>query len=178
MVRNNLIPPHPNWQVYLDDKHEDYWRLWMLQYGMAYRPQAKDNVLSSVQKNVLLADSDDGGVTWTNVRAGSHALGEMHGSAMELPDGRIVLMHVHRVPWIHGGERARVSREGGNTWDKETYYLSTVRTYPEYSTSCVLPPELADGKPGMILSVLGDRPFAVGVDRAGLMQAVRWRPLP
>ena len=65
-----------------------------------------------------------------------------------------------------------VSRDGGNTWDKETYYLSTVLTYPEYSTNCVLPPELADGKPGMILTVLGDRP------REGLMQAVRWRPLP
>jgi len=97
---------------------------------------------------------------------------------VELPDGRIVLMHVHRVPWLHGGERARVSRDGGNTWDEETYYLSTVLTYPEYSTNCVLPPELADGKPGMILTVLGDRPNALGLDRPGLMQAVRWRPLP
>ena len=127
---------------------------------------------------MLLADSDDGGLTWTNVRAGSNLLGEMHGSAVELPDGRIVLMHVHRVPWLHGGERARVSRDGGNTWDEETYYLSTVLTYPEYSTNCVLPPELADGEPGMILTVLGDRPQALNLDRPGLMQAVRWRPLP
>ena len=37
---------------------------------------------------------------------------------------------------------------------------------------------MADGKLGMILSVLGDRPRAVGVDREGLMQMVRWRPLP
>ena len=181
VVRNNLIPPPGAWHVYLDDKYEDYWRLWMLQYGMAYRPKANtylSNPLESVQKNVLLADSDDGGVTWNNVRKGSQVLGEMHGSAVQLPDGRIVLMHVHRVPWLHGGERARVSRDGGNTWDKETYYLSTVLTYPEYSTNCVLPPELADGKPGMILSVLGDRPRSVGVDREGMMQAVRWRPLP
>ena len=179
VVRNNLMPPFGTWRAYLDDKHEDHWRLWMLQYGMAYRSKARfGDILSSVQKNVLLVDSDDGGVTWTNVRAGSRCLGEMHGSAVELPDGRIVLMHVHRVPWLNGGERARVSRDGGNTWDKETYYLSTVLTYPEYSTNCVLPPELADGKPGMILSVLGDRPRSVGVDREGMMQAVRWRPLP
>ena len=181
-VRNNLIPPQGEWQVYLDEKYEDYWRLWMLQYGMSFRSKAKgpfeQQPLSSVVKNVLLADSDDGGVTWTNVRPGCRGLGEMHGSAVELPDGRIVLTHVHRVPWLHGGERARVSRDGGNTWEKETYYLSTVRTYPEYSTNCVLPPELADGKPGMILSVMGDRPFAVNVEREGLMQAVRWRPLP
>ena len=47
-----------------------------------------------------------------------------------------------------------------------------------YNDMTNLPPELADGEPGMILTVLGDRPFAVGVDRPGLMQAVRWRPLP
>ena len=193
VVRNNL-PPRPDaWPVYLEDKYQDAWRLWAMQYGaFDPRPKAdrpgqlqwhadahiKPSVLGSVQKNVLLADSDDGGVTWSNIRDGSTLLGEMHGAAVELPDGRVVLVHVHRVPWLHGGERARVSRDGGNTWDEETYYLSTVLTYPEYSTNCVLPPELADGEPGMILSVLGDRPHAVGLDRPGLMQAVRWRPLP
>jgi len=168
--RNNLKPRPDAWPVFLEDEYEDHWRLWNMQYGLCG--------LESVQKNLLLADSDDGGVTWTNVRVGTAGLGEMRGSAVELPDGRIVLMHVHRVPWLHGGERARVSRDGGNTWDKETYYLSTVLSYPEYSTNCVLPPELADGKPGMILSVLGDRPDAVGVDRPARLDAVRWRPLP
>lgn len=181
VVRNNLIPPRGTWQVYLDDKYEDYWRLWMLQYGMAYRPKAwttKSNLLDSLQKNVLLANSEDGGVAWTNIRFGNDGLGEMHGSAVELPDGRIVVMYVHRVPCLHGGERAKVSRDGGNTWDQETYYLSTVLTCLEYSTNRVLPPDLADGKPGMILSVLSERPRSVGVDCDGLMQAVRRRPLP
>ena len=170
VARNNLFPRPNAWPVFLEDEYEDQWRLWNMQYGMGR--------LESVQKNVMLADSDDGGVTWTNVRGGSTGLGEMHGSAVELPDGRIVLMHVHRVPWLHGGERAKVSRDGGNTWDKETYYLSTVLSYPEYSTNCVLPPELADGKPGMILTVLGDRAHAVGMDPVGGLEAVRWRPLP
>ncbi len=126
----------------------------------------------------MLADSDDGGASWTNVRKGCHGLGEMHGSAVELPDGRIVLIHVHRLPWLHGGEWAHVSNDGGNTWDKEIYYLSTVLAYPAYSTNCVLPPELADGKPGMILTVLGDEPGAMGLDRMPMLQAIRWRPLP
>ena len=177
VIRDNLVhpatPSPPPWQTYLEEPYEPFWRLWMMQYG-----QNKNSILKSVVKNVLLADSNDGGVTWTNVRAGTTSLGEMHGSAVELPDGRIVFMHVHRVPWLRGGVRARVSSDGGNTWEQETYYLSTVETYPEYSTDCVLPPELADGKPGMILSVLGDRPRSVGVDRTGLIQAVRWRPLP
>jgi hypothetical protein len=162
----------------LEDENVDPWRLWTTQYGGFRTATGWPFSENSVHKNVLLADSDDGGVTWRNVRAASHGLGEMHGSAVELPDGRIVVMHVHRVPWLRGGERARVSRDGGYTWDKETYYLSTVTTYPEYSTNCVLPRELADGKPGMILSVLGDRPGSVGVDRAPRLYAVRWRPLP
>ncbi len=192
VIRNNLPPRAEAWPVFLDNRYQDAWRLWAMQYG-AFDPRQKTDrshdlhwhdtvhlnpsILGSVQKNVLLADSDDGGLTWTNIRSGSNRLGEMHGSAVELPDGRIVLIHVHRVPWLHGGERARVSRDGGNSWDAETYYLSTVLTYPEYSTNCVLPPELADGQPGMILTVLGDRPNAVHLDRSGLMQAVRWRPL-
>ena len=99
-----------------------------MQYGGFDPRQEADfhpppSTLGSVQKNVLLADSDDGGLTWTNVRSGSNLLGEMHGSAVELPDGRIVLMHVHRVPWLHGGERARVSGDGGNSWDEETSTL-------------------------------------------------------
>ena len=171
-VRNNLMPRPGAWQAFFEDEYEDDWRLWHMQYGRAHR-------IESMHKNVMLADSHDGGATWTNVRKGCHGLGEMHGSTVELPDGRIVLMHVHRLPWLHGGERARVSRDGGNTWDRETYYLSTVLTYPEYSTNCVLPPELADGKPGMILTVLGDRPHSLPpLDRAPLLQAVRWRPLP
>ncbi len=177
VVRDNLLhPPAPSpapWQTYLEEQYEPANRLWMMQYG-----QCKASTLTSVVKNILLADSDNGGVIWTNVRAATTGLAEMHGSAVELPDGRIVLMYIHRVPWLRGGVRARVSSDGGNTWDPETYYLSTVETYPEYSTDCVLPPELADGKPGMILSVVGDRPRSVKVDRTGLMQAVRWRPLP
>ncbi len=171
VVRNNQISKPGHVPAFFEDEHEDRWRLWHMQYGRA-------DSLESLHKNVMLADSDDGGASWTNVRKGCHGLGEMHGSAVELPDGRIVLMHVHRVPWLHSGERARVSRDGGNAWDRETYYLSTVPTYPEYSTNCVLPPELADGEPGMILTVLGDRPQSVHVDRPPLLQAVRWRPLP
>ena len=192
VVRNNLPPRSDAWPVFLEAPYQDAWRLWAMQYG-AFDPRRKvrrpselqwhdevhlnPSILGSVQKNVMLADSDDGGVTWTKVRPGSDQLGEMHGSAVELPDGRIVLIYVHRDPWLHGGERARVSRDGGNSWDEEIYYLSTVLTYPEYSTNCVLPPELADGRPGMVLTVLGDRPNAVHLDRPGLMQAVRWRPL-
>ena len=54
--------------------------------------------------------------------------------------------------------------------------------------ACVLPPHLADGKPGMILTLVGERsegnwgdgvgpPTSEGIEFAPRMQAIRWRPL-
>ncbi len=166
VVRNNLPPRPDEWAVFLKDPA---WRLWNQAYGRLHF------ALESVEKNVLLADSDDGGVTWGNVRPGTRLLGEMHGGAVQLPDGRVVLIYVHRVPWIRGGERAKVSRDGGHTWEKELYYLNTTPAVPGYSANCVLPPELGDGKPGMILSLVGERRFG---GQPARMQAVRWRPMP
>ncbi len=215
VARHNPSRALGEWEKYL--RNESSWRLW--QWAGSYYDHHR-NRLTSYEKNLLMADSDDGGVTWKNPRPVTHLLDEMHGSAVQLPDGRIVLMYVHRLPALHGGERAKVSRDGGHTWEEELYYLNTVdapnweevlttlenadggvftfeesmkRSYPTegktlkgmwyindhlnkpgYSASCVLPPELADGQPGMILSIVGERK---GKHRPARMQAIRWRPL-
>ena len=57
---------------------------------------------------------------------------------------------------------------------KGMWYINDHVSKPGYSASCVLPPELADGKPGMILSIVGERK---GKDLPARMQAIRWRPL-
>ena len=215
VARHNPSRAPGEWEKFY--RNEASWRLW--QWATSYYDHHR-NRLSSYEKNLLMADSDDGGITWKNPRAVTHLLDEMHGSAVQLPDGRIVLMYVHRLPALHGGERAKVSRDGGYTWEEELYYLNTVgapnweevltalknadggvftfeesrrRSFPAegqtlkgmwyindhvskpgYSASCVLPPELADGKPGMILSIVGERK---GKDLPARMQAIRWRPL-
>jgi hypothetical protein len=172
---------------YLDLPLRNYtaWRFW--------QRHRNGRDLSSYVKRVLLADSEDGGITWTGTRPGSLMLDEMHGSAVELPDGRIVLHHTHRFPTKRGGEWCRISRDGGFTWDNITYYLSATPSYPGYGAMCVLPPHLADGKPGMILALVGercDRYWDSGDSREQYvrppasakyqprMQAIRWRPLP
>ncbi len=215
VARHNPSRAPGEWEKFY--RNEASWRLW--QWATSYYDHHR-NRLSSYEKNLLMADSDDGGITWKNPRAVTHLLDEMHGSAVQLPDGRIVLMYVHRLPALHGGERAKVSRDGGYTWEEELYYLNTVgapnweevltalknadggvftfeesrrRSFPAegqtlkgmwyindhvskpgYSASCVLPPELADGKSGMILSIVGERK---GKDLPARMQAIRWRPL-
>ena len=131
-----------------------------------------------------MLDSDDGGITWTGARDATDVHEEVHGMAVELPDGRLVLIHVHRLPRLRGGERAKISRDGGLNWDPQEYYLNATPASPGYSANCVLPPHLADGKEGMILSVLGERSegnWALEkpewLTHMPRMQAVRWRPL-
>ena len=182
VCRNHPVPiPADAWRVYAENEDKTNWRLGM----RAMRrdgPLLPKGGLYSLHKNLLLADSDDEGLTWKNVRPGTTDLDTMHGSAVELPDGRIVLIHVQRWPTWFGGEWAKTSRDGGNTWDPETYYLSSALS-PGYSASCVLPPELADGKPGMILTVLGYRrsyhpTLNPKGDIPARLEAVRWLPLP
>ena len=121
VARHNPSRAPGEWEKFY--RNEASWRLW--QWATSYYDHHR-NRLSSYEKNLLMADSDDGGITWKNPRAVTHLLDEMHGSAVQLPDGRIVLMYVHRLPALHGGERAKVSRDGGNTWEEELYYLNTV----------------------------------------------------
>ncbi len=71
-------------------------------------------------------------------------MGSMHGSVVELPDARLVLIHVSRSVWRGGGTRAKVSRHGAYTWENERYYLNATPAHPGYSASCVLPPHLAE----------------------------------
>jgi len=178
VCRNNQQPAADAWRVYIENAMP--WRMW-------HRANRRDGLLprhglTSVHKNVLLADSDDGGITWKNVRPGTTDLDTMHGSAVELPDGRVVLIYVHRWPQSYGGEWAKTSRDGGNTWDEEDYYLSTPALGAGYSVNCLLPPKLADGKEGMILTVLGYRNMyhpTLNPERKtlGRLEAVRWRPL-
>ncbi len=130
--------------------------------------------LSNYKKNLILVDSDDSGKTWHNAREATCGFDEMHGMAVDLPDERVVLFYVHRVPRAYGGERAKISRDGGNTWAPELYHLNTTPARPGYSASCVLPAHLADGKPGMILTIIGQRAME---DHPAKMSAVRWRPL-
>jgi hypothetical protein len=74
-------------------------------------------------KHVFLADSVDGGVTWTNFRQLTTVFGQCHGSAVGLSDNRVVVVHDHRYPREVASGRAMVSYDGGQTWADEVYYL-------------------------------------------------------
>jgi hypothetical protein len=95
-------------------------------------------------------------MTWKRIGPASLMLDEMHGDVIDLLDERLLLNHTHRFPLRGGGEWGRVSREGGRTWTNRIYYFTATRAYPRYASICVLPPRLADGKPGMVLILVGE----------------------
>ncbi len=175
--RNNpRIPPSDLQRPF---RNEGPWRLWQRFQGA--------RGLSSYTKRMTLAESDDGGQTWYGQRPATFLLDEIHGGGVQLPDGRVVFLYTHRGPTYRGGERAKVSCDEGRTWRDELYFMTATPAYPGYSGSCVLPPHLADGKPGMILSLVGERSernwgsegpaTAEGFKYMPRIQAIRWRPV-
>ena len=176
VCRNNPRTPTHDWTRVFDN--EKPWQLWQRFHGAA--------TLTSYCKRTTLVESDDGGVTWGRPRPATLLMDEIRGQVIELPDGRLVLLNTHRVPTLRGGERARISSDGGKTWGEEIYHMNSAKAYPGYASSCVLPPHLGDGEPGMILTVVGERsesnwgsegpPTSAGFEHMPRLVAIRWRP--
>jgi len=127
-------------------------------------------------KNVFLADSGDKGVTWTNFRPLRDSTGkvlikydECHGQLVQVPDGRVVLLHDNRNPSEERDVRARVSSDGGQTWDPDIYYMSFGRGDP---ASVAL-------DDGTIVTVTGSWPYGPsGPIGPSTVKAIRWKLPP
>ena len=165
LTRHNPPMTKPEYRESLPLKNYTAWRFW--------QRHRNGRNLTSYTKRVFLAGSENGGTVWKRIGPASLMLGEMHGGVIDLLDGRLLLHHTHRFPILGGGEWGRVSRDDGRTWENRIYYLTATRSYPGYASMCVLPPRLADGKPGMVLSLVGERGRRGHPPR---MQAIRWRP--
>lgn len=93
--------------------------------------------IGRIFKQVFLGDSFDGGKTWQNLRPllsreGRPLLkfGQCHGQVVQVPDGRVVLVHDHRYPYDRTETVARVSEDGGQTWSTNAYHVSEGTGYP------------------------------------------------
>ena len=128
----------------------------------------------------MLADSVDGGRSWTNLRpvwryvGGASVLGfgEAHGHLVQVSDGRVVLVHEKRYPPADFDVRARVSNDDGQTWGGEIYHLSDGAGY---GASVVL----ADDT---IVTVCGNTPLRKDgrpvTEGSWSAHAIRWRLPP
>ena len=128
-----------------------------------------------VGKRVFLADSADSGRSWENFRPiwrrtnGPMDLefGQAHGHMVQLSDGTVVLVVEDRYPYPEGDVRARISRDGGQTWLPEVYHLSPGHGY---GGSVVLEDDT-------IVTALGNTPLDERGRPVGgyTAQVVRWR---
>ena len=176
VCRNNPTPPIDGHTLAF--KNEKPWQLWNRIHGI--------KSMSSYVKRTTLVESEDGGRSWYKARPGSLLLDQIRGQVIELPDGRLVFTNTHRVPTLRGGERARLSEDGGSTWSTANYYLNWAKAYPGEASTCLLPPELGNGEPGMLLTVIGERsesnwgsegpPTSAGFEHMPRLMAIRWRP--
>ena len=101
--------------------------------GMSTAP-SRDGLLF---KRVFVGQSGDGGRSWTGLRPleakdGTSILefGECHGQFLQVPDGRVLLVHDRRYPYDQSEIRARVSNDDGLTWEPEVYHLTDGMGYP------------------------------------------------
>jgi hypothetical protein len=100
----------------------------------------------SIFNQVYIGESYDNGYTWVNLHdirdsKGNLLLswGEPHGTLLQLPDGRVLLVYDHRYEsgpnctqensW-QVCNRAVVSSDEGATWGPEIYHLSYGKGYP------------------------------------------------
>lgn len=113
------------------------------------------------QKHLWLADSQDQGRTWHNLRMIAEQP-DCPGQLLSLPDGRVLLIYCRRYA-PDTGVGVMVSTDEGETWEEEQIVLKLNRdqgngTYP---SSCLL----ADGT---IVTM-------VGKNHGNRLQVIRWR---
>ena len=137
-----------------------------------YQPGPPDQ--PHTNKTVFLADSVDGGSTWTDLRQLTSVHGQCHGAAVGLTRDRAVAAYDHRYPREMGSGRAMVSSDNGRNWSDEVYYLCHGRAagFPRHIS--------VDGE--QILTLIGscygdveswDK--AIGNSR---FCVIRWSPVP
>jgi len=92
-----------------------------LRYQRAILPDDPPDILEQTggssfpYKHVFLADSDDGGATWQNLRQLTTVFGQCHGFPTALSDGTVVVIHDTRYGPGPPSGRALVSRDEGQT---------------------------------------------------------------
>jgi len=121
-------------------------------------------------KTVQLANSDDGGRTWKNLRQLTWVFGQAHGDVARLPGGGVVAVYENRYPRSEQDIRARVSWDNGDTWEPEVYILAKGMGYAGSVAS----------SDGTIITVTGDGEMEGGkpAGRGCTLQALRWKPYP
>jgi photosystem II stability/assembly factor-like uncharacterized protein len=127
-------------------------------------------------KHHFLMNSDDGGLTWGNLRPLTTVLGQCYGYPAAQSDGTVVVVHDSRYPREIDAARAMVSHDEGETWQDEVYYMYFGEGGTSYSRSVVLSDDtiLTVGGTSTSVETRGSWHAAIG---NSYLTAIRWKPL-
>ena len=124
-------------------------------------------------KNVFLVDSTDDGRTWHDFRRFTTVFGQTRGVGAALGDGTVVVVHDTRYGPGHPGSRAMISRDEGQTWEDEVYYLDRTDFTGSYNATLTIEDDL-------FLTIGGWSDAANSWDAVldnTHFTAIRWRPV-
>ena len=126
--------------------------------------------------NSFLADSDDGGMSWSDKRRTSFNPGGP-GSLTLLADGRLLMQYVYNaqpaarlymISYHSEGIRAVISKDQGRSWEKEVYILGR---WAPYGFGSYLPDSI-ELEEGTVLSAC-----VLNTDHGmARLQSVTWNP--
>ena len=124
-------------------------------------------------KHLFLQTSTDGGITWSTARQLTTVFGQTFGFPAAQSDGTVVVIHDTRYGPGPAGSRAMISRDEGETWRDEVYYLDYTRFAGSYTASVVLQDDT-------ILTIAGSS--QAGNDWNSVsdqtdLHAIRWKPV-
>jgi len=123
-------------------------------------------------KNVFLVDSADEGRTWGNFRQLTTVFGQTRGVGAALRDGTVVVVHDTRYGPGSPGSRAMISRDEGQAWEDEVYYLDRTTFTGSYNATLAIEDDL-------LLTIGGWSDAGNGWDLVldnTHFTAIRWRP--
>ena len=127
-------------------------------------------------KNHFLLHSDDGGMTWKDLRPLTTVFGQCYGYPVAQSDGTVVVVHDTRYGPGPDAARAMVSYDAGKTWEDEVYYLYYEKGQTSYSQSVVLADDTI-----LTLGGSSDNPEARRAWPAAIgsshLTAIRWKPV-
>ena len=89
-------------------------------------------------KHVFIAESDDRGQTWRNYRRLTTYHGQCLGRPAALSDGTVIVMHDTRYGPGEPSGRVMISRDEGQTWQDEMYYMYYGRGVSGYPRHLVM----------------------------------------
>ncbi|MAE67458.1 MAG: hypothetical protein CMJ18_24625 [Phycisphaeraceae bacterium] len=130
----------------------------------------------AVYKHIFLADSEDEGRTWKNVRQLTVVFGQCYGYPAALSDGTVVVVYDTRYGPGADCTRAMISRDEGQTWQDEAYYLAHGKGASGYTQSVTLDDDTIVTVSGTSDRTDGDGSWSSWTGHTD-MTVIRWRPV-